>query len=268
VKAVDAGFHRSQWLSLLDDAEKFAASLDAAREWELRIRVERCVSWARHALEADERGVDDSDSSLIFLWIAFNALYSRWTPTSERRTSERVQLDQFLTQMNELDRGGRIRTFFELESGPGKSVRAILRDQGLDDRFWEAGRPTARPAPNEELAAREIRKALAGHSKDVCRKVVLRIYVARCQLIHGGARSNSLLNRDGVHSCERFLRGLLSCCLRVILEDGRDSKWDQVPYPPPPTEMVNRGSLRTTRRSKGIDAKTNAPRSMKRESRR
>lgn len=59
-----------------------------------------------------------------------------------------------------------------------------------------------------------------------------RIYLLRCQLVHGAATYGGALNRDSIALCSRTLGELLPAFLLVIIDHGYEEDWGPLPYPP------------------------------------
>lgn len=60
--------------------------------------------------------------------------------------------------------------------------------------------------------------------------VLSRIYTLRNQLIHGGARWNSSVNRDQMRDCTNFMAKLVSVVIAIML-DNADALWGDACYP-------------------------------------
>jgi len=59
-----------------------------------------------------------------------------------------------------------------------------------------------------------------------------RIYLLRCQLVHGAATFGSKLNRAALQRCNRMLEHLLAAMVIVIIDHGADEDWGLMCYPP------------------------------------
>ncbi len=63
-------------------------------------------------------------------------------------------------------------------------------------------------------------------------RLIERIYLMRCQLVHGAATFGGKLNRPSLDRCTRMLRHLLAAVLLVIIDHGADEDWGEMCYPP------------------------------------
>ena len=59
-----------------------------------------------------------------------------------------------------------------------------------------------------------------------------RVYLLRCQLIHGAATCGSTLNRGSLTRVNGFLAEFLPVALTVWIEHGADHDWGPMCYPP------------------------------------
>ena len=63
-------------------------------------------------------------------------------------------------------------------------------------------------------------------------RLIERIYLLRCQLVHGAATYNSQLNRTSLNRCIPMLRHLLNAILLAMIDHGADEDWGTMCYPP------------------------------------
>ena len=63
-------------------------------------------------------------------------------------------------------------------------------------------------------------------------ELIQRIYLVRCQLVHGAATHDSSLNRETVRRCATMLNHLLFSIVSVITDHGISENWDDLCYPP------------------------------------
>ena len=59
-----------------------------------------------------------------------------------------------------------------------------------------------------------------------------RIYLMRCQLVHGAATYGGRLNRVALRRCSTMLSHLLRAMLVVMIDYGADEDWGIMCYPP------------------------------------
>jgi hypothetical protein len=73
-------------------------------------------------------------------------------------------------------------------------------------------------------------------------EILARIYVMRCQLVHGAATCGGKLNRTSLKHCVTMMQRLLPALLLVWIDHGADEDWGTMCYPPvgtlpkPPSE--------------------------------
>jgi hypothetical protein len=63
-------------------------------------------------------------------------------------------------------------------------------------------------------------------------RLVERIYLLRCQLVHGAATYNSSLNRTAIRHCSLMTDHLLRAILLVWINPGAEDDWGIMCYPP------------------------------------
>ena len=190
------------------------------------IRVHRAFSWIAHVenLKADT----DLDTALICRWIAFNALYGQWNTETRDPVPDRRAWQAFLQRMLALDESGH---FADALTGHRRLVMSILDDEYLSGFFWEdPSHERARKSKKSKYDARtwylEQRWAL------ILERLVERIYLIRCQLIHGAATYGGKLNRASLRHCSTMLALLLQAMLLIMVDHGADEDWGTMCYPP------------------------------------
>src|SRR5690606_10500378 len=110
-------------------------------------------------------------------------------------------------------------------------VMDILDDAYLSSYFWE---------DPGEIRAGKARKArfdartwyVDGNWPMLLDRLIERIYLLRCQLVHGAATYNSKLNRTSLRRCIPMLRHLLNAILLAMIDHGADEDWGEMCYPP------------------------------------
>ena len=198
---------------------------------DVRIRVHRCLSWMQRVEElaaGDEEG-DALDSAIIFQWVALNGLYGRWDPVQRFPVEDRVSLRAFLDRVVAADADGRVKHVLDEHR---RLVSSLLEDEYLSKYFWED--PT-------DLRARQSKKAMfdartwyvEGRYRLILERVLERVYLARCQLVHGAATHGSTLNRTALKRCSMMMGHLLPAMLLVIMDHVWDTRdWGDLCYPP------------------------------------
>ena len=191
------------------------------------VRFHRACSW----LEEAERfhTEDQTDHALIFRWTAFNALYGQWDMDRHEPLADRQSWQVFLTRMLELDTTGHIVSLLNEHRG---LVLAILGNPYLNDYFWQD--PCCEKAGKTGRGGRH--KASSWYAQKewnrILVEVVDRIYLLRCQLVHGAATLRSGLNREAVKHCATMAGLLVPTFLLVWIDHGADEDWGIMCYPP------------------------------------
>lgn len=203
-----------------------AASVDR-HKW-IRIRLHRCWSWMRRIEELPRGSAGFDDARLIYGWIALNSLFGRWDEQEREPVSDRLAVSEFLVRVVSLDRD---RLIPGLLTRHGSLAEAIAGDEYLSRYFWRE--------PSEEQVRRAqacgVRVAAWASEERYGRVldlVLQRVYVARCQLMHGGATSEGQLNRRSIARCADFLGVLLPTVSVVIVDHAWDQDWGGLCYPP------------------------------------
>ncbi len=170
----------------------------------------------------------DADLKLICLWIGFNGIYGQWDAERKEPLADRQSWRRFLDRLLALDAGQRLSAMLLDQRD---LVMSILDDEFLSSYFWE---------DPGDLRAGKSRKAkydartwyLENKWRMVLDRLVERIYLLRCQLVHGAATFGGKLNRKSLDQCIRMMRHLLDAALLIIIDDGADEDWGTMCYPP------------------------------------
>lgn len=202
------------------------AHSDSPEHESLLIRVHRACSWLQHV---EELGPKDSvDARLIYRWIAFNSLYGRWNEEKREPEPEWQSVVSFTSQLLEIDQSGHLAAMLEEHR---KLVMSIFDDEHLSRFFWQE--PTderARKATKTKFDARTwYSEKRYGRILD---RVLERLYLMRCQLVHGAATFDSDLNRTAVRRSETMLGHVVTAMLLVIIDHGINEDWGSLCYPP------------------------------------
>lgn len=195
---------------------------------EIRVRLHRCWSWLQRIEDLDKAGLGADDPRLIYAWIAMNSLYGRWDDRAREPVSDRHALDTFCRRLLERDRDRRIAGLLTAQR---ELVKAIAGDEYLSRYFWQdPGEGEARRAQNH---ARHLGSwYVEGRFGAVLDLVLQRVYMARCQLVHGAATYDSRLNRQAVHQSAGFLCLFLQAASLVIIDHVWAEDWSGLCYPP------------------------------------
>jgi hypothetical protein len=110
-------------------------------------------------------------------------------------------------------------------------VMSIFEDEYLSRYFWQE--PTKKRADQSKKTMYDARTwYVEGRWILILDRVVERIYLLRCQLVHGAATYNSQLNRTAIRRCSQMLDHLLRAMLQVWVHHGVDENWGPMCYPP------------------------------------
>jgi hypothetical protein len=213
-------------LSVRDLRRKWKPHKDRLKSHPTAIRFHRACSWLEKAQQLN--AAVDADLVLVNQWIALNALYGRWDANACEPLSDRESLRQFLDRVLQLDKPNNLG---QLLVSHKPLVLSILEDEYLASFFWKA------PSPDSKRQARNHKhKALSLYVEKnwtlLLDRLLERIYLLRCQLIHGAATCGGKLNRTALRRATTALRQLLPALLLVIVDHGADEDWGLLCYPP------------------------------------
>ena len=190
------------------------------------VRFHRACSWLSQAESAGEAG--DLDMNVLTRWIAFNALYGQWDDRERSPQPDVKCWKAFLDRMRALDHDGLLADVLEQHR---KLVIALLEDEYLATYYWED--------PTDQRARKVNQARFTTHSIYyekkyglILERVVERIYLLRCQMVHGAATWNSQLNRTSVRRCAIMLDHIMTACMRIWIDFGADEDWGVMCYPP------------------------------------
>jgi len=188
------------------------------------IRIHRAFSWMAQA----EENESDLDLNLVYRWIAFNALYGQWVEESREPAPDKETWGKFVDRILALDSAKQIEgTLIEHK----KLVMTLLDDEYLSRFYWKD--PTDQQAKKSKKLKYKARTwYLEKRWALIMDKVMERIYLIRCQLMHGAATHNSKLNRTSLKRCSIMLGHLLQAFIVVIIDNGADEDWGVMCYPP------------------------------------
>lgn len=192
----------------------------------LGLRVHRALSWLGRA----EREASDPDVRFVLLWIGFNAAYAG--ELSVELCSERAAFKAFFDTLVGRDGGHRIYNTV-WERFPNE-VRLLLQNKFVFAPFWQHHNGVDGYADWEaRLAASRRATAGALTRRETARLLPIvfdRLYVLRCQMLHGGATWNSAVNRDQVRDGAAVIGWLLPLFIDIMM-DNPHADWGRPLYP-------------------------------------
>lgn len=164
---------------------------------------------------------------LICRWIALNSLYGAWDPADGRAVGHQDSLRVFLERLLKIDQGSRLKGVMVEHK---RLVLALLEDKFLNDYFWEG------PEQSDGRLTRDRHRAQGWYVEQrwlvILEAVLERIYLLRCQLVHGAATFGGKLNRTAVGRSATMLGHLVPAALEVVISCGADQNWGIMCYPP------------------------------------
>lgn len=199
------------------------------QEEDLRIRVHRACAALRQAERAEsDASAEGQDASLVFRWVALNALYGDWDWDRGMPAGDRASLDRFTSELSRVDGAGRLRAALEVHA---EDARSLLESPFLIERFWRDGE-WDQVRPRRGRARTFDEELRGGRTGAALHRVLMVVYFLRCQVVHGGATMGSGVNRVTVDPAARLLRGLAGQIIAVCMERGLEMAWGELCYPP------------------------------------
>jgi len=188
------------------------------------IRIHRACSW----LQRVEGNRDDLDGALLAQWIAFNALYGQWDGARRQSLPDRESWRQFLDRILKLDVDQLVVSVLQDHK---RLVVSLLEDPFLSQHFWrEPSSP--RSGRDRSIAYRAATWYLEGRWTMILDEVLDRIYLLRCQLMHGAATCGGKLNRTALRRASVMMGHVLPAIVAVLADRGADEDWGKLCYPP------------------------------------
>lgn len=235
-------------LTVRDLRRKWKPHKDRLNELEpqhpTNIRFHRACSWLQQAEQLTDKA--DLDMALLNRWIAFNALYGQWDESAREPVADHACWRAFVDRILVLDGAD---CMAETLTENRRLVMAILDDEFLSRYFWQE--PTDRRASKSRKAKYDARTwYLQGNWTLLLDRLIERIYLLRCQLVHGAATYNSSLNRTATRHCSMMLDHLLHAMLTIWVDNGVDEDWGAMCYPPLNGTMESPGSGRSAAKTR------------------
>lgn len=200
-----------------------AATNNVYQNWQ--VRVHRSLSWMKRAEELPEELVD---VQFVLYWIALNALYGKWDNYRNAPAADDDSRKRFVQKLIELD----FHRIGQLLGEIKPLLKPVLGNHFLARGFW------ANPdGPRAAHEGRQDQFHLDGNLKQQSYERVLsqifdRLYVLRCQIMHGAATSGSALNRKTLRECSCLLQQLVPAIITIVMERACNDDWPDLCYPP------------------------------------
>jgi Apea-like HEPN len=196
------------------------------------IRLHRAFSWLARCetVEAET----DEDLVLVFGWIAFNALYGQWDSQRREPVADGKCWRDFLDRVLKIDSAKHVSRMLVEQR---ELVMAILDDEYLSSFFWEE--PTDLRASKSKKSKFDARTwYIDGKWNMVLDRLCERIYLLRCQMVHGAATFGGRLNRPSLRRSNAMLRHLLNAVLLVVIDAAGEEDWGTMCYPPLKSDVI------------------------------
>jgi len=190
------------------------------------IRFHRACSWMARVEQMPDG--QDHDLNLVSLWIAFNALYGEWDCQKREPKPDRESWRAFIDRILKLDREGDVAAMLQEHK---RLVLALFDDEYVSAYFWQE--PTVVRAKSSRKAAHNAHSwYIEQRWTQILDEILARVYVMRCQLVHGAATYGGKLNRTSLKHCVTMMQQLLPALLLVWIDHGADEDWGPMCYPP------------------------------------
>ena len=190
------------------------------------IRIHRALSWLRRVEQLEDDA--DHDFALLSQWIAFNSLYGQWREKEREPAADRDAWRRFMDRILELDASDHVAgTLTENK----RLVESLLDDEYLSGFFWKE--PSSKRARQSRKAKFDARTWYIDKQWTlILDRLLERIYLMRCQLVHGAATYGGKLNRTSLRRCSTMLGHLVPAVILVVIDYGADEDWGPMCYPP------------------------------------
>lgn len=199
--------------------------LELGEDHPTSIRLHRALSWMQ---QVEQLGDECADTALVHHWIAFNALYGQWDENVCMPLPDRPNWREFLSYVVKLDADSHIGGMLTEQRD---LVLKVLENEYLSRHFWvEPGDTTARQSRKARFDAPTW--YLEQRWATLLDRLMDRIYLLRCQLVHGASTYGSRLNRDSLTECNLMLAHVLGAVLQVMITHGANEDWGPMCYPP------------------------------------
>ncbi|MBL8872644.1 MAG: hypothetical protein JNK90_22895 [Planctomycetaceae bacterium] len=206
--------------------ERLSRASTPDKQHPLPIRMHRAFSWIQ-AIES----LDDEthlDQRIVFRWISLNALYGKWDDRLNEPVRDADSLREFCSKVLRCDRSQSVAAVLKFEE---ENVLAILGDKFTNRSFWRCAQ-----ASKSFRIDRTYLQGKTWYAQEkwdmLLENVLSRIYLVRCQLVHGASTYASSKNRDMLLRCDHVLNQLLLAFLLVIIEQAWQEDWGELCYPP------------------------------------
>ncbi|MCX5658366.1 MAG: HEPN domain-containing protein [Planctomycetota bacterium] len=197
---------------------------NAHQNWQ--IRVHRALSWYKRAVEFPP---EHAEARFLYLWIAFNSLYSRWDPQKNAPAHDHDARSDFVRRLVDADPNGVLPAALNQHR---PLVKKILGNAFISPIFWRNPHNSkAHGHATEDANYLEKNYREHNHLK-LLGQTFDRLYVLRGQIVHGASSGGSSLNRTTLRHCQVLLEQVMPVVLHVAIEHGCHDDWPELCYPP------------------------------------
>ena len=201
-------------------------SQDALPE-NLALRLRRAKSW----LERAKKEEGDRDAEFIFYWIAFNSIYGK-EESSGFRSKDRELYDDFFRTVLSIDPENRISE--AVWKNLSDTTSRLLENQFVYRPFWKNVFSRGKDCKNwkskfEEDERRGLSTLARGNTRGALNIIFDRLYVARNQIIHGGAAWEIGRNREQIRDGAAILALLVPRFIE-LMESNPHIDWGPPDY--------------------------------------
>ena len=187
-------------------------------------RMHRALRWL---IRAERCPDDDTDVELLCRWSGFNALYGQWDKAEGQATRETATWREFARRVLQLDKDNLIVKVIRKNDA---LIESMCASKYLNRNCWKNHTIRKHEEPdNTRETYKQWLESAEWHRIFV--EILNRIYLVRCQLVHGGATWNSSVNRESVKNSNTVLRELINAVVLIIFYYGRDEDWGHICYP-------------------------------------
>lgn len=206
--------------------EKLSRASLSGKTHPLPVRMHRAFSWLQAIESLDEE--IHLDQRIVFRWISLNALYGKWDDKLNEPLRDADSLKEFCVKVLRCDRSQSVAEVLKFEE---EQILAILGDKFTNRSFWRSAQASKSFRNDRTYLQGKI--WFAEEKWDILLENLLsRIYLVRCQLVHGASTHGSSRNRDMLLRCDHVLNQLLLAFLLVIIEQAWQEDWGELCYPP------------------------------------
>jgi hypothetical protein len=203
--------------------KRCVATNNVHQNWQ--IRVHRSISWLKRSTQFDS---EQPEARFLYLWLAFNSLYSRWSAGKNAPDVDAHARNDFIRRVCEID----VQVVAAMLHRHRGLVNKLLGNAFLSDVFWrDPDHPKAKGWATQD--ANYLDKNLKNH--DYCRvlgQAINRLYVLRGQIVHGASTGGSSLNRPFLKYSLELLALMVPLIIEIIIEHGCNDDWPDLCYPP------------------------------------